>query len=798
VQFESLGQDVRTGLRHFARRPGFTVAALITLALGIGAPTAIFSVVHAVLLRPLPYPQAERLIQFRMSSQSPAGPISFTALPASMALDWARESQALDSLALFNDRALTLETPEGPFRLSGVSATPNLFAILGTVAAAGHTFAADTTDLREIVLSHATWSRFFRADTAIAGRTITLDGASYTVTGVMPAGFAFPTPDAAFWVPQPLSTDGTRGMLLPAVARLRAGATIAAVVTEGQQRISQEDGPFNATLTVETLHDQMVGVVRRLLWILAGAVAFLTLVATVTLALLLVTRGADRAREFTIRTALGAGRARLIRQLCVESLTLGIAGGLAGLALAALGIRALVSLAPADMPRLQQVGLHPDVLLFALVLTIGTSLIFGVLAAARTLAIDPRQAMSGAGQRLELHARPMRRRLAVLAAAQLAMTLVLVVGAGLLARSFVRLVSADQGFDAGTALALQINLPASRYPTPAARLAQQQLLLDAVRRTPGVDIAGLTTTLPMRQPTGRFGFSASPEILGIDEPFSMPVIDVHMVSGGFMEAMGLRVTAGRTIGMDDRDGSEPVIVISDQFAREQFGARPAVGQLLYSRSGNRRVVGVVEDVRTAEAGGLKAADAYLPLSQNPDVLQWFSTATVLLRGSASASALRPAVLSVDPQSPPYNVRPLSADASRVVAGPRFSAAVLSMFGLVAMVMATAGVYGVMAYAARLRTREIGVRLAVGASRGEIMRLMLRGSAVTIASGLAAGAAAALLLARTLTGLLHDVTPADGWTVAASATILGAAGLAASWLPARRAMRLDPLRALRDE
>jgi len=265
-----------------------------------------------------------------------------------------------------------------------------------------------------------------------------------------------------------------------------------------------------------------------------------------------------------------------------------------------------------------------------------------------------------------------------------------------------------------------------------------------------------------------------------------------------MEAMGLRVTAGRTIGIDDRDGSEPVIVISDQFAREQFGARPAVGQLLYSRSGNRRVVGVVEDVRTGEAGGLKAADAYLPLSQNPEVLQWFSTATVLLRGSASASALRPVVLSVDPQSPPYNVRLLSADASRVVAGPRFSAAVLSMFGLVAMVMATAGVYGVMAYAARLRTREIGVRLAVGASRGEIMRLMLRGSAVTIVSGLAVGAAAALLLARTLTGLLHDVTPADGWTVAASAAILGAAGLASSWLPARRAMRLDPLRALRDE
>ena len=801
MTFESLLQDFRLGLRHFARRPGFTAIALVTLALGIGAPTAIFSVVHAVLLRPLPYPRADRIVQFTMSSRGPGGPVSFAALPVSSALEWAAESSALESLALFNDRAMTLETADGPYRLSGVSATPNLFETLRTAPTRGRVFAEGGSDLREIVLSHGTWTKFFRADPGIVNQPITMDGSLYRVVGVMPADFGFPSVDTAFWVPQPLSSGGTRGMLLPAVARLRDAATLAAVRTEGQQRIDRDEAPFKTTLTVETLHDQMVGGVRRQLWMLAGAVVFLTLIATVTLVLLLLTRGADRAREFSTRAALGAGRARLLRQLCVESLTLGAAGGAAGIAIAALAVRALVSLAPPELPRLQQVTLDRDVLLFAIALTAGCSLIFTLASARRTLARGPLRRAWTVVPRIDPAGRPTRRRLAAVASAQIAMTLVLVVGAALLARTFASLVAVDQGFDAETALVMQVNLPASRYPSPDARLAQQERLLEAVRRAPGVRLAGLTTTLPVRQPTGRFGFSASAEAAAIEEPFSMPVIDVHMVSSGFMDAMGLRLISGRMLDAQDRSGREATIVISDQFAREQFGQRRAVGEWLYSRSGNRRVVGVVEDVRTGEIGATKKPDAYLPLAQNSDVLEWFSTATIVVRGDAPASlaaALRPVVLSLDAQSPPYNVRPLAADAARVVSGPRFSAAVLSAFGAIALVMATAGVYGVMAYAARLRTREIGVRLAIGASKAQIRRLMLEGSAATVAIGLAVGLIASLLLSRTLTGLLYEVTPADAPTLLASAALLGAAGIAASWIPASRATRIDPLRVLRDE
>jgi predicted permease len=379
--------------------------------------------------------------------------------------------------------------------------------------------------------------------------------------------------------------------------------------------------------------------------------------------------------------------------------------------------------------------------------------------------------------------------------------MVLLVAAGLPLRSFVALVNLDQGFEARDSVAFQVNLPAARYPTAAARLAFDHRLLDRLKQESGLSVVGLATTMPTRQPTGRFGFSASPSILSEADPMSIPVVDVHMISEGFIEAMGLRLREGRAFTADDRAGGEPVVVISEQFAKQQFPTRSAVNQILYSGSGNRRVVGVVADVRPADLGAAPRPDAYLPLSQNPDVLEWFSSVTVIARGpdpAAVIASVRPAVLSLDPQSPPYNIRTLDADVSAVVAGPRFSATVLGLFAAVAFVMACVGVYGVMSYAAGLRTREIGIRLAVGATRGQVLRLMLKDAVLVVAVGLACGLGAAFMLSRTLTGLLHDVTPADPLTLTAVASLLALSGLFASFLPARRATSIDPLQALRDD
>ncbi|HVQ41873.1 MAG TPA: ABC transporter permease [Vicinamibacterales bacterium] len=803
ISAESFVADVRQSLRQLTRRRGFTAIALLTLALGIGAPTAIFSVVRGVLLRPLPYPDADRVVTFEMRSEGPGGPVTFDALPASEAIGWAAESNTLASLALFNDRALTLTTPDGPFRLPGVSATPNLFEVLGTAPAIGSTFGPASASTREIVLSHGTWTGFFGGSRQVIGSLITMDGEPYRVVGVMPEAFQFPSPETTFWIAQELNAGGTRGMLLPAVGKLKPGATVAGVTEEGRSRVVAGDPRFKATLIVKTLRDQMVGGVQRLLWVLVGAVAFVSVIATANLALLLLTRGAAREREFAIRSALGAGRRRLLRQLTIEGLTIGSIGGAAGLALTWLSLRVLIAQAPGAIPRLQDVAIDAPVLMFASFLTIGCTLAVGILSASRILGLGPARVL-GTGPvegRLTGQTSPHQRRLNMLAAAELALTTVLLVGAGLLLRSFAGLVMTDQGFDAGGTLAFQVNLPASRYPSAAARLAFDERLLEAVQHAPGVQAAGLATTLPTRQATGRFAFTSSPELAALGDPQQMPIVDVHMVTDGFADAMGLRMIGGRSFTRGDTSGNELVMVISEQFAKQQFPKGNAVGQVLFSPSGDRRVIGVVGDVRTAELGAPLKPDVYLPLRQNFGVLGWFSSITVLARGgdsAALAAQLRPVILALDPQSPPYNARALHADADTVVAGPRFGAAVLSMFAFVALAMACLGVYGVMAYATRLRTREIGVRVAVGATRTEILALMMKQGVGIVAIGVTAGLVAAIALARVLTGLLHEVTPADTATLVTVALLLGVSGLAATLIPSLRATRIDALKALRED
>jgi putative ABC transport system permease protein len=795
-------RDIALALRLLARRPGFAATAILTLALGVGAPTAIFSVVRAVLLRPLPYPDADRILRFRIESNSPAGAVAFDALPASEALDWAARSATLSAMALFNDRAMTLQTPEGPFRVSGVTVTPNLFETLGVVAAAGRTFRGGDADPREIVLSHAMWTRFFNADVTIVNTPISMDGTAFRVVGIMSKTFAFPTPDAAFWVPVSLTPGGTRGMLLPAIARMRAGVTIDAVLQEGREALGGTgDARVTQTLLARTLKDQIVGPVRGVLWMLLGAVGFVLIIATVNISLLLLTRGAGREREFAVRLALGAGRGRLIRQLFVEGLTLGAIGGVAGIGLSWLALELLLQLAPADLPRLADATLDRQVLLFALALTLTTSLVFGMLSAGRTLATDLVRGLTGRGaSRLAGLPGPSRRRLGGLAAAEIALTMVLLAAAGWLLRSVVAKLGIDQGFDTRGAMAMQISLPPPAYPTPEARVDFHRRLLERLELVPGIDAVGLAVSMPNRQPTGRFDLSAEP-ITGPPEPFSTPVAEVRMVSEGFAEAMGLRLIAGRVFRPEDRAGAEEVIVISEQLARQRFPDGAAIGRLLYSRTGDRRVIGVVADVRPLAPGQEVQPAAYLSLWQNPDVLQWFAGVHIVARGSdvsSLAPVFRRTVLALDPAVPPFNVRTLGDDVARVVAGPRFAATLLALFAGVALVMVAIAVYGVMAYAARLRTREIGLRIALGSTRAQALRLIARDGAVAVAMGVASGLVAAGWLAKSVASLLPDVSPADPLSLVWVAALLAAVGLGAVLIPARRAAWNPPMEAIRGE
>lgn len=785
------GRDAALALRQLRNRPGFAVAAILTLALGIGAPTAIFSIVHAVLLRPLPYPDADRVVRFRIESQSPRGSIAFDALDVGMALEWGASSSTLAALAIYNDAARTVSTTDGPVRLTGIAATPNLFDVLGTRPFAGRIFGGADRDTQQVVLSYRTWQRQFAGNSDVVGSLISLDGRPHRVTGVMPEGFDFPTPETAFWIPVLLSTGGTRGMILPAIGRLLPDATVGGVAEEGQRHLDDGLRGERRTMVVRTLQDQMVGPVRRTLWLFMAAVGLVSIVATVNISLLILTRSAGRAREFTLRLALGAGRARLIRQVCTEGLVLAAIGGHAGLLLAAGTLSVLVSIAPPEVPRLHETGFDPAVLLFSAVLTIGASLIFGVLSAGRIAGDDGVRVPAGVP----------RRRLHGLASAELAFAVVLLVTAALLLRSFVGVVLVEQGFDPSNRAVMQVTLPSARYPSPDARMDFLVRLLDRLRQVPGIRTVGVTTSMPNRQPTGRFAYDP----VGLDpfaDPWTMKLTEVRMVSEGFLEAMGIPVVAGRIFDAADVDGAEPVIVISKAFERVHFPDGDAIGRMLYSGSGDRRVIGIVGDIRPATTG-LPQYDpsTYLPLRQSVNVFEQFATVTIAVHGDAVDGLIthaRALTRSLDPELPLFNVRTLDDEVAGLVAGPRFSAAVIALFAVVALVMAALGVYGVMAYAATQRTREIGIRVALGATRSQVIRLMVRDGVMVVGAGLVPGLVAALWLSRSLTGLLLDVAPADPAAVGVMAGVLAVTGLVAVYLPARRATRVSVVTALREE
>ena len=799
-------QDARYALRVLGRARSYTAVAVLTLALGIGANTAIFSVVRGVLLRPLPYADPDRLMQ--VSSEFRGGRTSVSARDF---LDWRTDARSFSGMAAYFTSTTNLTGLGEPERLDQARVSDNLFDILGVRPQLGRFFVRGEDDEaapRLAVLSDGFWRRRFGADSGIVSRVIALDDQPTRIIGVAPPNIDFPG-DVDLWLTtrfgaRDVSPSARGARWLDVVARLAPSATLAtarAEMTAIAARLSREDPRHNTGFGARLvpLREELVGSVRRPLFILLGAVGFVLLIACVNVASLSLGRTAARETELAVRTALGAGRARITRQLLTESLILSLAGGIAGVLLAGLGIRALVALAPADLPRLEAVRLDSTVLAFALALTVASGALFGLVPALQgslatlgdRLRAGPRGGTGRAGQSR------LRR---VLVATEVALAIVLLAGAGLLLRSFARLRDVDPGFRATGISTFSITLSPLRYPDEDRRRVFATSLLTRLRALPGVASAALSFGLPLSG--GSFGLTFEIDgrsaISGPNEPRAQ----IRNASTDYFRTLGIPIVRGRGFTDDDRASSRPVVLVSEATARRFWPNEDPIGQVVRTgwRQGGRQlggeIVGIVGDVRQFSLTQQQpTGHLYVPFAQWPlDELS-----VVIRSGGESATVLtaaRGVVRELDAELPVYNAYPLDQLVAQSVAERRFYAMTLAAFAAAAMALAAVGIYGVIAYSVQQRSRELGIRLALGASRERVVAMVLRQAVLLVAAGTAVGLLAAAALSRVLQGLLFEVNLRDPLTFTVVPLILGAVAMLACVLPARRAMAVDPASAIR--
>ena len=798
-----LVQDAAYALRMLRRTPGFTAVAVATLALGIGANTAIFSVVQGVLLRPLPFKDAERLHAVRMLY--PDG----TAYPALSAPDFmsVRErTRVFERVESYSTGVFTLLGAGEPQEVRGANVSDGLFATLGLPFAMGRGFTAEEHQPGRggvAVLDHGCWQRIFGGDRQVLGRTVRIGGDPYTIVGVLAPGAKLPSA-ADLYAPleygdtfSPTTATARRSEYL-AVLGLARPRLDARQIEDDLRRIGGElqtafPGPNGGlTFTSRSLRDTIVGEVRRPLLVLMGAVGFVLLVACVNVANLLLARASARQSELAVRTALGAGRTRLLRQLLTESAVLGLAGGAAGLLLAYWGTRALAAAQPGDIPRLDDVGIDLPVVLFTLGTALLTSVVFGVLPAVqatgtrlpRALHDGGRGSSGGATQRIR----------ASLVIAEMAMAVVLLTGAGLLIRSFVELTRVDPGFRVEQAMAFRVRLQGDEYKK-AEQLRQRVGEFEArVRSLPGVTAVAASTVLPLTGLGSVINFAvegAPPPPPDVNEE-----IAIASITPEYFRAIGAPMTRGRPF--TDRDGAEAprVAIINEAGARRWLPRQDPLGARVVAGNGTWEIVGVAGDVLQRDPGQAPVPQLFVPYAQ-------FTARTVriVVRTAGDPVALAPAIRTqiraLDPNLAIAEFTPLQQFVDRSVARPRFYTALLALFAAAALALAATGIFGVMSYAVAQRTREIGIRMALGARAGDVLRMVL-GRAVLLAGvGAAIGIVAALVLGRVLQKQLFGVTLFDPLTLGAVVLVLGLSAVAASILPARRASGLDPARALRE-
>jgi predicted permease len=807
---EDLLRDLRHGARTLARSPGFTTSALLVLALGIGASTALFGVVRGVLLRPLPYPEPDRLV--RVWPASPTRGIERAGFSLPDFEDWRTGAATADAMGLWT--TLPADYPvlgeSGPEELSTVWVGGDFFGTLGVPAALGRTLRPDDVEAfrTAVVLSHGLWERRFGADPGVVGRTMLLDHRPFEVVGVMPDGFAFPDGEGEVWTPITVIPEDDipihlrQVRFIQGMARLAPGATPAAATQEFSaiaQELEARHPDSNAGVTAATvvpLRDQVVGEVEAALWMLLGAVGFVLLLVCANVANLLLARGTARAREMAIRRSLGASSGRVARQLLTESLLLGVAGGALGLLLAWVGTDLLVSRSAGLLPRTGEVSLDGAVLAVGVGLTLGATLLAGVVPALRTAREAPGAGLRDGSRDVAGGARGVRLRRG-LVAAEVALAVVLLVGAGLMLRSVRAMAEVDPGFETGGRLAATLTISDQKHPERAEWMAVYREILRRMEDLPGVEAAGAIRYLPFRGE----GEAWPVQVPGLYEPTpeEQRYVRSYQVSPDLFEALGIQVLRGRAIQPTD-GGEDPfVVAVNETLAREFFQGQDPVGRRIRVGGTEIEVVGVVEDVRHAGLSEEAPPVVYVPQEQSPRIqMSYVLSAGAGTDPRALVDDVRRIVRELDPDQAITEILPLDELAGSQTARPRFFALILGLFAALALVLATLGVYGVLAWVVRERTREMGLRMALGASAGQVRGMVLAGGLRPVAVGLVLGLAAAVATTRFLESLLFGVPATDPATYLAVVAGLGLVGVAASLVPAWSATRVDPMESLRAE
>jgi putative ABC transport system permease protein len=805
---EDLWQDLRYGARMLLKNPGFTFVAVITLTLGIGANTAIFSLVEALLLRPLPYAEPDRLVL--LSEKGRAG--ERNNIPYPNFIDWRERAQSFEGMASIRKQTLNLTGVDKPVSLRGRTVNWNFFHLLGVQPQLGRLFVAEDDRrgaARTALLSDGLWKSQFGGDPSVIGRKLTLDGEPYEAIGVLPPGFEYFQADDVYVPIGPfLKPDGLmqRGvsMGLYALGRLKPGVTLTQANSELAGIAAQLEREYPADnkgrgAMAEPLQDVMSEGVRRSLWVLLGAVGFILLIACVNVANLLLARGADRQKEMALRLALGAGRGRIVRQLLSESMLIAILGGAFGALLGGWMLKGLLALAPGDVPQLNRVSLNMTVLLFTLMVSALTSVLCGLAPALHAARADLSAAMKEGGRSTAGAARDLTRK--TLLVVEVSLALVLLVGAGLLTRSMARLLGIDPGFNTENLLTMRLNLRSEAYTAPR-RLALYDESLKRLDALPGAQGAALTRSLPIDGSDWGSSFRVAEK----PAPTDFWMAAMTPISANYFEVMGMRLLQGRAFTAADTAESPRVAVINEKLARRIWPGEDPIGKRLKTGAGANpdqwnpwnEVVGVVADVKLEGLENDTPMQVYLPLRQrsaSPTLWLVVRTAGEPLQAVA---AVERTIHAVEKDLPVYSIRSMNQLLGSSLATRRLTLVLLAGFAALALLLAAVGVYGVTSYSVRQRTHELGIRMALGAQSGDVLMLVLRQGLKQVFIGVVIGLTAAFSLTRWMKSLLFEVRPTDPMTFAVIALLLMAVALLACWIPARRATKVNPIVALRCE
>lgn len=798
--------DVVRALRSLRRRPVFGVVVVLVLALGLGANTAVFSVLHAVVLTPLPYPGPDRIVRLYRTDLDAPGERNY--LPAPAFLHYREHAGSFTVLAAFYDYDLQgadLTGGDRPERVEVVPAGAGYFRAVGTEPFLGRAFRRDEEreDARLAVVTHDIWRRYLEADPDAVGGTLVLDGVERTVVGVLPEGFRDPFhPEVDVWVPQDLVPGGYNhwdNYYLSAVGRLAPGVSVEEARAE-IEALTRRQGELDSGAEDESgelvpLREVVVGEAGSMLWLLWGAVGLLLLVACVNVANLFIARALARSREMAIRSAVGGGRGHLVREILTESVVLSVVGALAGLGVGAALIRGLIAVAPPGVPRLDALGFGPTILVYGVALSLPAGLLFGLAPAVRAARIPVAEAL-GSGGRGRTEARRHARLRSALVIGEVAAALVLFIGAGVLVKSFHRIRSAELGIDAGGVTTFRVHLPDARYGEPADRIRFHEELQRRLEALPGVRAAGAIHALPVTGESWIWG--TRPRYPDVRETEYYGA-NQRVVEGRYFEAVGLSLVQGRLLGAEDGPGDPRRVVVNRALAGRLFPGMSAVGRTVRIAGSDVRIVGVVEDA-AVDPLGRTTEIVYHDHSQFGDNRNWELHQVVALRSGAGdvLPAARRIVGELDPRLVLFGARPLAEVVGRGVARERFTMLLLTAFAGVAALLAAVGIYGVLASVVSRRRPEFGVRVALGAMGRDVRRLVVREGARMAGAGALLGVPAALLLTRLLESVVHDVSVTDPWVFIASVGGMVAVVAVASWIPAWRATRVDPVEAFRAE